>query len=147
MTDIQKKRQSAMGVCARATAEEIAAALDRIGRPETANELRAPEAGLVMARARMGGNGAPFNVGEVSVTRAAVRLASGETGIAYQLGRDSKKARDAALLDALLQTGRAAEVEAALAPIRTRIQEDQNLKARRAAATKVDFFTMVRGED
>ena len=146
MTDIEKRRQSAMGICARATAEEIAAVLDRLGRPAAA-DLRAPEAGLVMARARMGGNGAPFNVGEVSVTRAAVRLPSGETGIAYQLGRDSKKARDAALLDALVQTDRAAEVEAALAPVGARILEDQSLKARRAAATKVDFFTMVRGED
>lgn len=147
MTDLQKLRQSAMGICARATAEELKEALDRIGRPDNVENLRAPETGLVMARARTGGTGVPFNTGEVTVTRAAVRLASGEIGIAYHLGRDRAKARDAALLDALLQAGRQAEVAAALAPVRARIAEERNLTARRVAPTKVDFFTMVRGED
>lgn len=140
-------RQEAMRVYALATADELATALDRLGRPEGAEEMRAPEIGLVMARGRIGGTGAPFNAGEVSVTRAAVRLPTGEIGVAYQLGRDKPKARTAAMLDALWQTGRAAEIEAALEPVRQRIAEERALKARRVAATKVDFFTMVRGED
>jgi alpha-D-ribose 1-methylphosphonate 5-triphosphate synthase subunit PhnG len=100
-----------------------------------------------MARGRIGGTGAAFNVGEASVTRAAVRLASGEIGIAYQLGRDRQKARSAALLDALWQTARRPEVEAALAAVAERIAAERALKARRVAATKVEFFTMARGED
>ena len=44
-----------------------------------------------MLRGRIGGDGAPFNLGEASVTRAAVQIASGEVGIAYILGRDEKK--------------------------------------------------------
>jgi alpha-D-ribose 1-methylphosphonate 5-triphosphate synthase subunit PhnG len=146
-SEIQQHRQSAMGVYARATLDELEAALDRLGRPEDAEEMRSPELGLVMARGRMGGTGAPFNAGEVSVTRAAMKLKSGEIGIAYQLGRDRAKARSAALLDALWQTGRRNEVEAALDPIRARIAEQILLKERRTAATKVDFFTLVRGED
>ena len=51
-------------------------------------ELRAAESGLVMVRGRIGGDGAPFNLGEATVTRATVRLASGEVGFAYVLGRD-----------------------------------------------------------
>ena len=43
-------------------------------------ELRTAETGLVMLRGRIGGDGAPFNLGEATVTRAAVRLASGEVG-------------------------------------------------------------------
>lgn len=136
-----------MGVYARATADELDAALDRIGHPAGAEEMRSPELGLVMARGRMGGTGAPFNAGEVSVTRAAMRLRTGEIGVAYQLGRDRTKARAAALLDALWQTERRSEVEAALDPIRARIAEQIQLKERRVAATKVDFFTLVRGED
>lgn len=147
LTEIQKQRQTAMGVYARATAAELDAALERIGRPEGAEEMRSPELGLVMARGRMGGTGAPFNAGEVSVTRAAMRLSTGEIGVAYQLGRDRVKARAAALLDALWQTERRNEVEAALDPIRARIAQQIQIRERQVAATKVDFFTLVRGED
>lgn len=147
LTELQQQRQCALGVYARATAKELDEALERLGRPGKVEDLRPPELGLVMARARMGGTGAPFNAGEVSVTRAAVRLPGGEVGIAYQLGRDKAKARSAALLDALWQTARRSEVEAALDPIRARIADAQIRKERRVAATRVDFFTMVRGED
>ncbi len=146
-TPMYEPRQEAMRVYALATADELMAALDKVGHPTGAEEMRTPEIGLVMARGRIGGTGAPFNAGEVSVTRAAVRLTTGEIGVAYQLGRDKPKARSAATLDALWQAGRGAEIEAALEPVRTRIAEERALKARRVAATKVDFFTMVRGED
>ena len=59
-----------------------------------------------MLRGRISGDGAAFNVGEVTVTRAAVRLASSETGLGYVLGRDHDKARLIALCDALIQTER-----------------------------------------
>ena len=147
LNEVQSGRQRAMGVYARATSAELETALDALGLPDGVQDMRTPEPGLVMARARMGGTGAPFNAGEVSVTRAAVRLPTGEIGVAYQLGRDRDKARAAAVLDALWQTVRRAEVEAALAPIRERIAADRALKERRVAATRVDFFTMVRGED
>lgn len=147
LPDRLDERRALMAVCAAATAAELAGALDRLGRPDGVEHLRAPETGLVMARGRMGGVGAPFNVGEVSVTRAAVRLESGQVGVAYQLGRDRGKACSAALLDALWQAGRGPEVEAALAPVRARIADERRLKERRVAATKVDFFTLVRGED
>lgn len=147
LTELQKQRQSAMAVYARATAGELSDALERVGPPAGAEDMRPAELGLVMVRARMGGTGAPFNAGEASVTRAAVRLPGGEVGVAYQLGRDRAKARSAALLDALWQTARRNEVEAALDTIRARIAEEKALKERRVAATRVDFFTMVRGED
>ena len=147
LTELQQQRQSAMAVYARATAAELSDALERLGTPESVEDMRPPELGLVMARARMGGTGAPFNAGEVCVTRAAVRLPGGEIGVAYQLGRDKTKTRSAALLDALWQTARRREVEAALDPIRARIADERILKERRAAATRVDFFPMARGED
>ncbi len=82
------------------------------------------EIGLVMATGRIGGDGRPFNLGEVSVTRAAVRLADGRTGFAYHLGRDRRRARQAAILDALWQGDRAG-VEAALAPVARRQAEER----------------------
>lgn len=140
-------RRQVMAVCAGATRRELDAAIAGMGKLPSATDLRPGESGLVMLRGRMGGDGRAFNVGEASVTRAAVRLDDGRTGFAYQLGRDKDRARSAALLDALWQGAERDAVEAALTPIRTRIAADTALQARRVAATRVDFFTMVRGED
>ena len=75
--------------------------------------LREPENGLVMVRGRIGGDGAPFNLGEATVSRAAVRLSTGEVGFGYTLGRDRRKAQMIALCDALVQSSEfAAAVEA-----------------------------------
>ena len=83
-------------------------------------DLREPENGLVMVRGRIGGDGAPFNLGEATVSRAAVRLSTGEVGFGYTLGRDREKARMIALCDALVQSDQFADaVEAeVLAPLR-----------------------------
>ncbi|MFN3685333.1 phosphonate C-P lyase system protein PhnG [Salinarimonas sp.] len=139
------RRQAAMAICAGARAAELADALAALGAP-AATDLRPPQTGLAMLRGRIGGDGGAFNLGEASVTRAAVRLESGESGFAYHLGRDAAKARAAAILDALLQRD-PAPVEAALAPIARRIAQERAEEAAQVAATKVDFFTMVRGED
>jgi len=94
------QRKAAMAVLAHATSEEIAGHLAAIPLPAHEN-LRDAENGLVMLRGRIGGDGAPFNLGEATVSRAAVRLASGEVGFGYTLGRDHDKARMIALCDAL----------------------------------------------
>ena len=140
-------RQALMAATAAARREELEAALAALGEVPAATDIRAPESGLVMLRGRAGGDGRPFNLGEATVTRAAIRLADGRTGFAYQLGRDAAKARLAAILDGLAQGEERAAVEAALAPVRARIAAEAATKARRVAATRVDFFTMVRGED
>ena len=101
-----------------------------------------------MVRGRIGGDGAPFNLGEAAVSRAAVRLASGEVGFGYMLGRDREKARMIALCDALVQSSEFAdEVETqVIAPLRTAMLARRGARAAEAAATRVDFYTMVRGE-
>lgn len=140
------RRTAVMRLCALARAEELDAALARLDAPTDVRDLRRPETGLVMLRGRVGGDGRAFNAGEATVTRAAVRLPDGETGFAYHLGRDSARARKAATLDALFQA-RPDAVEGALAPVAARVAAEREREARRVAATKVDFFTMVRGED
>lgn len=110
--------------------------------------LRAPEIGAVMVRGRQGGTGAPFNLGEVTVTRCSVQLDCGTVGHAWVQGRDPEHARRAAVLDALLQTGRAADVAGAvLVPLAADETAMAATQARKAGATRVEFFTMVRGED
>ncbi|MDN4987000.1 phosphonate C-P lyase system protein PhnG [Bradyrhizobium arachidis] len=143
----QAQRQAAMAVLAHAEAGEIAARLRTIPLPGH-QDLREPENGLVMLRGRVGGDGAPFNLGEATVSRAAVRLASGEVGFGYALGRDGEKARLIALCDALVQSrdfGAAIEREV-IAPLREQLMVRRNRVAEETAATKVDFYTMVRGE-
>lgn len=135
-----------MALAARATTAELEGAV-RALHDGPIDEVRRPETGLVMIRGRTGGDGAPFNLGEATVTRAAVRLPTGETGFSYLLGRDALRARHAAVLDALVQALGLPDVLARLAGVEARIQSADETTSRQAAATRVDFFTMVRGED
>jgi alpha-D-ribose 1-methylphosphonate 5-triphosphate synthase subunit PhnG len=143
----QAQRKAAMAVLAHSDAAAIAGYLDTIAVP-THENLRQPENGLVMVRGRIGGDGAPFNLGEATVSRAAVRLSTGEVGFGYTLGRDQQKACMIALCDALIQTDDHAETLEArvLAPLRAAMTSERNRRAAETAATRVDFYTLVRGE-
>ena len=143
----QAQRKAAMTVLAHSDAAGIAGRLEALALPDH-EMLREPENGLVRVRGRIGGDGAPFNLGEATVTRAAVRMDSGEVGFSYLLGRDHDQARLAAVCDALWQSERRDAIERnVLAPIRTRLERERAEKREQAAATRVDFFTLVRGED
>ncbi|MCA3322978.1 MAG: phosphonate C-P lyase system protein PhnG [Roseomonas sp.] len=136
-------RQKWMSILARASAEELSAALAALPHLPEAEILRAPETGLVMVRGRAGGDGDAFNLGEMTVTRCALRLGA-HIGHAYVAGRDHAKARLAALLDAALQDSALypACMQAVIEPLAAAQQEARAAEARKAAATRVDFFTM-----
>lgn len=147
-------RRAWLAVLARASAQELAEALRAVFGTVPLPEyewLRAPEIGLAMVRARVGGTGDPFNLGEATVTRATLRLHAldgrAPIGVAWQLGRDRRRAEHAALLDALLQVpAHHAAIQArVIEPLAARQSENRAARGRAAAATKVEFFTMVRG--
>lgn len=140
-------RRAVMALAAAATATELKAV--RSLAPAGVVDLRPPETGLVMVRGRIGGGGSPFNLGEATVSRAAVRLPSGIDGFGHVLGRDRHRARDAALLDALWVEGASRDrlERDVLTPLRARIARDAARKAAETASTRVDFFTLVRGDD
>ena len=147
-------RRRWMAVLARGSAAELADHWGRLGEGLSHDRLRAPESGLVMVRGRAGGSGSPFNLGEMTVTRCSVRLAGGaggpaRVGHATVAGRDRRHAELAALFDALLQDpARHDAVErTVIAPLEAAQAAAAEARSRKAAATKVDFFTMVRGED
>ena len=143
-----RDRQAWMGLLARAEARDLARLWEGFGPLPAHEVLRAPEIGGVMLRGRMGAVGDAFNMGEMSVTRCSVRLAEGEVGHAYVQGRDKAHATQAALIDALMQTPEAERLRlAVLAPLEQSQVQARTARASKAAATKVDFFTMVRGED
>ncbi len=145
----QSARRDAMAVFARATRDELAGALGRVWPQLEVRELRMPEAGLVMLRGRIGGDGAPFNLGEATMTRAVVEIPGGSRGYGHVLGRDVAKARLAAIADALWQDDahKANVQREIITPVAKRLKDERAATAAQTAATKVDFFTLVRGED
>ena len=142
-------RQRVAALLARALLAELRAVWDLLDEKPSWQALRGPETGLVMVRGRIGGGGAPFNLGEATVSRATIRLENGLVGHAHALGTDREKARLAAIFDALWQDPQSRDMveEKLLLPVSARLADEAAKKTEEAAATKVDFFTMVRGED
>lgn len=110
--------------------------------------IRIPETGMVMARGRTGGTGQAFNVGEVTVTRCVVRLDDdGTTGYSYVLGRSQRNASIAALVNALLQGANSQQwMQTIIRPLQQAQQQRRTQRESEVAGSKVNFFTMVRGE-
>jgi alpha-D-ribose 1-methylphosphonate 5-triphosphate synthase subunit PhnG len=141
-------RRHWMAVLARAGLADLEAILARLPNQPVYTVLRPPEEGAVMIEGRAGGTGRRFNLGEATVTRCAVRTADGLSGISYRLGRDRRAAEVAAVIDALLQRlpdGPALHARE-IVSLAARQQAARLLASRKAAATKVEFFTLVRGE-
>ena len=148
-TAFAEARRRAMEAFAAADPAFLSKAWPRLSGGMAASMLRGPDAGLVMLRGRIGGGGAPFNIGEASVARASVRLESGEVGHAMVLGRDLDHARLAALFDAGWQRPDwrdAIEAEVIAPALDAQAAADRKA-AEETEATRVDFFTMVRGDD
>ncbi|MEM5474725.1 phosphonate C-P lyase system protein PhnG [Pacificibacter sp. AS14] len=148
MTDPNAARKNWLGLLAKAPASDLAQYLEALDLQAPHQILRAPEIGGVMVRGRAGAIGEAFNLGEMTVTRASVKLDDGTVGHGYVQGRDKAHALQAALIDALMQTDAAERVrEGVLTPLNASMSKKKATRAAKAAATKVDFFTMVRGED
>ena len=148
-----ERRQCLMAACSVATDQEFSQAIelfDGVLNCAGAVDVRPPEVGMIMLRGRIGGDGAPFNVGEATVTRAVVRLETGEIGYSYLLGRSKQRARTAAILDAIGQSSLERMVqlkEGFVAPVSKRVAAARRSKRAETEATRVNFFTMVRGDD
>ncbi len=142
-------RRDRMAVLARADGKQLRALWTGLSLDPAFEMIRGPETGLATVRGRISGDGAPFNFGDVTVTRASVRLADGSVGHAYRLGRDQGAARLCAVIDAIVHDDRIAErIDRTLVqPLRQAQQDRDARRMAETAATKVDFFTLVRGED
>ncbi len=149
MTNDQAARRRWMGVLAKAQPDELKAAWANLDVKPDYTWLRRPEVGLVMVRGRAGGTGMRFNLGEMTVTRCTLRVEGGPVGFGYVQGRDRFHAELAAVFDALMQVPeRHNEIEReVISPIEALLAERRQKRSRKANATKVEFFTMVRGED
>lgn len=140
-----------MGVLARAGSAPLEHELERLPEKPAYEFLRRPETGMAMVRGRAGGKGQQFNLGEMTMTRCSVRLlnGAGAVGHGYIAGRNKRHAELAALFDALLQSAEAKNSlnQNFIADLERAHDEKLRAEAQKTAATRVNFFTMVRGED
>lgn len=137
-----------MSLLSKAPAASLSRQVAAHGPEQPFNWLRRPEIGGVMVQGRTGGTGARFNVGEITVTRCSLQLDTGEIGHAVVQGRNKTKAKQAAVVDALMQSPAADRLKLlVLEPLAKEMQATKRARAAKAAATKVDFFTLARGED
>ena len=138
-----------LGILSRAQPGDLARLAAPILKDLVFDWLRPPQVGLAMVRGRAGGTGTVFNLGEMTLTRCSVRLESGTVGHGFAQGRNRLHAEQVALLDALLQSEecRADLVACVILPLKSLEDGRRRERSLKAAATKVEFFTMVRGEN
>ncbi len=141
-------RPAWLAVLARATLPQLEAMAPAAGELPPQRQVRPPEVGMVMLRGRVGGTGNPFNLGEASVVRCAMRLGDGPLGVSYALGRDKRRAELAALFDALLQDPQHHDKlqRSLIEPLTLAQAQAREQRQRDVAGSKVEFFTFVRGE-
>lgn len=142
-------RQHWMSVMAKSSAETLIALSDDYVNSHPFETIRAAEVGLTQVRGRMGGTGSQFNVGDMTITRCVVRSPEGHYGHSYIMGRNKDHATRAATLDAMLQDQihQSLLMEKIIQPLAQDLAIKKVQKADTVAQTKVNFFTLVRGED
>lgn len=144
----ETNRRLWLSVLAKAPADRLETLFETLPEQPTWSTIRPAETGMVMVRGRVGGDGNRFNLGEMTMTRGAVRLGNGVTGLGYVQGRSRRHAELTAVLDAMLQSPETHSLisERIIGPLAREQQAAREIRARKAAATKVEFFTMTRGE-
>ncbi len=140
------QRQRWLSILAKAPGDRLEVLCGALGKTPDYTLLRRPEIGLVMVNGRISGSGAPFAAGEMTVTRVAVRLSSGQLGIGYVGGRKPRQAELVALIDALgqLPQWRQHIEDSIVTPLAAEADTRRRQRLAKAAATKVDFFTVAR---
>lgn len=138
-----------LGICVRVPGDEVRHYWEGFERPDI-RVLKAPEVGLVMTQGRTHGTGSPFLFGEASMTRCVVGDTEGLGLLGYGqiLGRDKGLARAIADLDLLAQDVELGpQIDLWIAAWADELQALDRAEAERVQATRVDFLTLVRGED
>lgn len=148
MSTTESRRREWMGALALAEGDRLRAAWEALAAAPEYSVMRGPETGLVMVRARAGNSGRRFNLGEMTVTRCSVLLAAGYMGHAWIAGVRPEHARLAAVFDALLQQPERFPGlhETLIGPLLFERRERLARRTQEVLPSKVDFFTLVRGE-
>lgn len=138
-------RKNWLSILAKAKAKDLKKYWKKVKNLPDYKLLRAPEIGGVMVQGRLGATGDPFNLGEMTVTRCSVQLETGEIGHGYIQGREKEAAKQVAVIDAIMQGPRQREIDLlVIAPLAELFNKEKKANAKKAAATKVEFFTLAR---
>ncbi|MEM7595832.1 MAG: phosphonate C-P lyase system protein PhnG [Cyanobacteria bacterium P01_A01_bin.83] len=140
-------RQTWMAILAKSSPVDLEQQVKTLGEIPKYTFLRNSEIGLAMVRGRAGGTGEAFNLGEMTVTRCVIKMED-VRGFGYVGGRSKRHAELAAVCDGLLQQNewRDRVQELVMQPLQTKLIEHQKKQQSQTEATKVEFFTMLRGE-
>ena len=146
--DHLQTRQRWMSVLAHSRPDELLAHWPTLNLSPQFERIRAAETGLTQLQGRMGGTGKRFVMGDMTITRAVIQLDGGVYGYSYVSGRNKPHAELCAVIDALLQMQGMDELlhKRVIAPLAALQQERRQQRAREVASSRVDFFTLVRGE-
>lgn len=146
--DHLQTRQRWMSVLAHSHPDELLAHWQPLNLSPQFERIRPAETGLTQLQGRMGGTGKRFVMGDMTVTRAVIQMGSGVYGYSYVSGRNKPHAELCAVIDALLQMQGMDELlhKRVIAPLAALQQERRQQRAREVASSRVDFFTLVRGE-
>ncbi|MBD1559239.1 phosphonate C-P lyase system protein PhnG [Vibrio sp. S9_S30] len=148
-TTTQSERQGWMSALARTHFLHLKNLWEPLNLSPHYQVIRQAETGLIQVQSRMGSTGNPFNIGDMTVTRSVIKLPGGEMGYSYIKGRNKEHAHLAALIDALMQTEThcASLKQQVIEPLMAFMEEQTKVRRQHIATSKVEFFTMVRGED
>ncbi len=137
-----------MQLLAEAEVQELESAFERLEKPFTSTFLIKPETGMVMVQGKADGTGTPFCIGEMTVTRCMVQIMDQIQGYAMVPGSDHDHARLAALFDALLQVPAFHDslMATLIRNLETKESQKRQALAGDVADTRVEFFTLTRGE-
>ena len=140
-------RQAWMAILAKSSLVDLEQQVKTLGEIPKYTFLRQSEIGLAMVRGRAGGAGEAFNLGEMTVTRCVIKMQDIQ-GFGYVGGRSKRHAELAAVCDGLLQQNewRDRVQEIVIQPLQAKLIEERQKQQSQTEATKVEFFTMLRGE-
>jgi len=148
-TSIQQQRQRWISVLARADFADLQQHWHATGINSKFTPIRPAEIGLSQVQGRIGATGRKFNMGDVTISRAVIQLESGEMGYSYVQGRNKQHAEVAAIIDGLMQTEQHNEQleHQLIQPLAAIKSAQEQARNNAVSSSKVDFFTLVRGED
>nr|WP_320193242.1 phosphonate C-P lyase system protein PhnG [uncultured Desulfobacter sp.] len=146
-SDIKEQRKEWIGLLGSADPHWLEQQKESLGLDLTADVMVQPETGMIMMQARQDGAGPRFNLGEVTVSRCILKL-DGVMGYAMVMGCNLQHAKLAALFDAMFQMPNTGDsLRKNLVPeLRRMKKERRDKEAWDVRSSKVEFFTMKRGE-
>lgn len=141
-------RQHVLSVLSKTSFDDMDRYWSALALHPTYHFLKEPEVGMTMVRAKAGGAGQEFNMGEVTVTRSVVKLETQEVGFGYTVGRSIKKSTLMAVIDACVQVDgwQSLILDQLVQPLEKQLQNKHKQHKEKVERTQVNFFTMVRGE-